>query len=820
MILFFIGKVNLNKRHLINIFIFFALFLFPFCSEATEKDRTLIVKGDHNYPPYEFLNKDGKPDGFNVQIIRTVAEQMGIKIRVELGNWSSVRAELEAGEIDALMGMFQTVERSKKVDFSIPHFIASYSVFVRKNSDIKSLDDIRNRLTLVQQDDLACDYLTENGITDQLIKKDTTEEVMLSLSAGKADCAVVSRLQGIIIIKKKNISNVKAVGSPIIQRKYCFAVVKGNSSLLAKLNEGLSILKTSGHYDRIYNKWFGVYEKDRWGYETVLKYTVMIASPLLLIIIGIFLWNWSLRIKVAKKTGELSDSRENLNITLNSIGDAVIATDTFSRVTRMNPVAEKLTGWSLNEARGRKLTQVFNIINSSTRESIGNPADRVLETGEIVGLANHTVLISKDGNEYQISDSGAPIKNSDDETTGVVLVFRDISEEHELQEQLKHSQKMDAIGQLAGGVAHDFNNLLTGIIGAAQLLEKRNTLLDPRSSDALKIILQAAARASDLTFKLLAFSRKGKIASTAINVKHTVDDTIAILKRTIDKRISIKFDYEAANSTVTGDSSELQNAFMNIGINASHAMPDGGTIHFSMNNVRLSRLYCQSSSFKITPGEYVEICIKDTGCGIPEENLLRIFEPFYTTKEQGKGTGLGLAAVYGTVLNHNGEVTVYSELNTGTSFHILLPCTEDETDDIKIQYEIKRGSGTILLVDDEEILRVTGSLMLQGMGYQVILAKDGREAVNIFRSRHHEIDLVLMDLIMPEMNGSEAFLKMQETDSNCRVIISSGFSRDENLTELKNKGLSGFIRKPYRDYELSQVIETTLNNVNKKKPAT
>ena len=278
--------------------------------------------------------------------------------------------------------------------------------------------------------------------------------------------------------------------------------------------------------------------------------------------------------------------------------------------------------------------------------------------------------------------------------------------------------------------------------------------------------------------------------------------------RTIDKKIRISARKDAENNMVIGDNSELQNALMNIMINASHVMPDGGEIKIETKNIKLKKAYCDANPFEIKPGEYIEIEIRDTGCGIPLENLQKIFEPFYTTK--GMGTGLGLAAVYGTVQDHHGAINVYSKVGTGTSFHILLPCSEKMVNYQQTDKGILAGSGQILLVDDEEAIRITGEIMLKEMGYQVLLAENGREAVEIFKNQHAEIDLVIMDMIMPEMNGGEAFFKMREIDKNCKVVISTGFANSESLDELRKSGLAGFIRKPYRDFELRQFLAKVL----------
>ncbi len=380
-----------------------------------------------------------------------------------------------------------------------------------------------------------------------------------------------------------------------------------------------------------------------------------------------------------------------------------------------------------------------------------------------------------------------------------------------LENQLFHSQKMDAVGQLAGGVAHDFNNILSGIMGAAQILQLPKRKNDKETRLYLDMIMSACQRAADLNSKLLAFSRKGKVSSTVIDMNDSIDDALAIITHTIDKKIEIKIEKEAKNTLVIGDAAALEKSLLNLCINASHAMPEGGDLVIATRNVRLNEHYCQHSPFEIEAGDYIDIEVRDSGTGIAVENMEKIFEPFFTTKEEGRGTGLGLAAVYGTVQDHQGAISVYSEVGEGTAFHLLIPCSEShELPEEQIENVIS-GTGIVLLVDDEEFIRITGKYTLEEMGYQVILAENGVEAVDLFREKHGQIDLVLMDMIMPRMNGSEAFRLMKEIDDQCRVVLSSGFTKYESLKELKKMGLSGFIQKPYTMKELLKLMSELMD---------
>lgn len=506
----------------------------------------------------------------------------------------------------------------------------------------------------------------------------------------------------------------------------------------------------------------------------------------------------------------LRHSEENLRATLDSIGDAVIATDTAGLITRLNPIAEQLTGWKQDEALGRPLDEVFHIISSETRQPAENPAWRVLQTGVVVGLANHTLLLNRNGEEYQIAHSGAPIRDNEEQTTGVVLVFRDVSEEYALQEQLLHSRKMDAIGQLAGGVAHDFNNMLCGILGSAELLEQQ-VGDNPQAKQHIDLIVTASRRAADLTNKLLSFARKGKAISTPLDAHEPLQEAVALLQRSVDKQVVIQLELKAKRSILIGDDTQLQNAFLNLGLNAAQAMQQGGTLSFTSDNVTLSKSDCLENNFDLMPGIYLRILVSDTGDGIRAEHLKRIFDPFFTTKEPGKGTGLGLPAVYGTIQQHHGEITVQSTWGKGTTFTLLLPvCEEMPQDRRSMDNKLVHGQGKILVVDDEEIMRTTAGAMVRALGYSVMTAPSGLEALELLGGE--KFDLVLLDLMMPGMNGRECFAKMRQAYPDCRIVFSSGFPQGDALQEYYDKGLSGFLRKPFQSAELSQIIAAALKD--------
>ncbi len=390
----------------------------------------------------------------------------------------------------------------------------------------------------------------------------------------------------------------------------------------------------------------------------------------------------------------------------------------------------------------------------------------------------------------------------------------DITEQKHLAEQLNQSQKLEAVGQLASGVAHDFNNILAGILGAAEVL-RRDLGGDPSRERLFNLIISAAERAGRLTHKLLAFSRKAPKVSSPVNVETLVKDATEILERTLDKAVQIRIVAEPGTAWVTGDDAMLLNAFLNLGINAGHAMPEGGTLTFHLGNRDLDAAACAQSTFPLEPGPHVEVTVQDTGTGIPPEFLDRIFEPFFTTKEQGEGTGLGLFAVYGTIRDHRGAISVESRVGGGTTFRILLPLAPAVKKAPAEGAWDAQGTGTILLIDDEEIIRVSATAMLERQGYQVLTAENGSEGLARFREAAGGIDLIILDVIMPVMGGRTALQQIRELDPRVPVIMCSGFSKKDDLANLHALGISAFLHKPFRSLELAEAVAAALKAARK-----
>ena len=379
-----------------------------------------------------------------------------------------------------------------------------------------------------------------------------------------------------------------------------------------------------------------------------------------------------------------------------------------------------------------------------------------------------------------------------------------------LQTQLIKAQKLEAIGHLAGGIAHDFNNLLTGILGYANLLSIKEGI-DPEVSKAAGIIQRSAERASQLTAQLLGFAEQGKNLTVPVELGRVIASVTGVIERTQDPRIRIVTAIRPEGGSVLGDPSQLDQVVMNLAINACDAMPLGGQLKITTEPATLDEAFCREREW-MSPGKYLLLSVSDTGVGISPENLERIFAPFFTTKAQGKGTGLGLSMVFGIVKNHGGCVDVRSEAGAGSVFRVYLPESPEGAMKEKegAAQALPRGRGKILLVDDQESVREVAKDMLEALGYEVITAADGLEGISRYRDLWREIDLVVLDMVMPNLSGGDCFRRMKEINPKARVVLSSGYSMDGTIQNVMNEGILAFIQKPYRLEELSRVVGTAV----------
>ncbi len=630
-----------------------------------------------------------------------------------------------------------------------------------------------------------------------------------------------------------------------------------------------------------------------------------------------------MHLRLHEQMTEIDQQKQYLLQTLNSIGDAVIVTDASGNITRLNPVAEQLTGWSLEDAKGQSVKSIFPIINASTREAIENPIEKVIASGETIYLSNHTTLLAKGGEEYQIADSAAPIRDGDNNILGMVLVFNDVTEQYQLRkskteneermadvqrmahigsweldlvknelkcsdeiyrifevdaddistsykvflnmihpddrqkvneaytesiknkspytidhrlrmkngsikhviercktiyddegnplcstgtvqditeqvvmkENLQRSQKMDALGKLTGGIAHDYNNMLGVIIGYANMLEEKLST-QPGLIKYARNIHHAGERGARLTQKLLSFSRQKISNAESVNLNTLLRDEQDMLQKTLTAQIKLIYDLAEDLSPSWLDSSDLEDAIVNLCINASHAMEGKGQLTIRTQNVHINETDARLS--QLNTGDYILLSITDSGCGMDEATKEKIYDPFYSTKGD-KGTGLGLSQVYGFVKRSNGTIKVYSEPGHGTQFVLYFPRYENNGPSDPLQKENNlvdvKGHETVLIVDDEPALLELNREILNQYGYRTLCAENGLQALELLKTE--AIDLLLSDIIMPEMDGYELAAIVGELYPDIKIQLASGFNDERHMNMVDESLQQNLLYKPY-----------------------
>ncbi|MCL7488586.1 MAG: transporter substrate-binding domain-containing protein [Desulfobulbaceae bacterium] len=906
--------------------------------------RRIIIGGDHNYPPFEYLDEDGLPAGFNVELTKAIAHEMDLDVEIRLGPWTEIRQALAEGRIDAVQGMFYSAERDLQFDFTPSHTVTHYVAVMRKGEAAfpTGVDELTGMRIVVQQGDIMHEFLVEKGLGDAVSVVDSQEEALRALAAGEYDCAFVARLTALYWISKHGWENLRVGRRPFLSPEYCYAVPQNHKALLAQLGEGLKVIDETGEYRRIYEKWLGVYEEPSAGFVSFIRYMAIIFLPLLLLLLAFFLWSWSLRKQVVLKTMDLRRQNQFIQIILDNlpIGLSVNSIDD-SRTMYVNKRFEEIYGWPASELTdvatffekvypdpayreqirtrvirdvasrdpermiwedveitgkdGRKrivaakniplyeqnmmistvrdesdrkaaetalresekrfrmlvenspdaifvvIDGCFVYLNKSTvdlfgaqgdREILGTPVlDRVhpdfhekisdrmrLLTGDKTAvLPSEEVFVKMDGSPVDVEVSAVPLVYEGRD--GALVFARDITERIEkekshqlLQAQFAQAQKMESIGRLAGGVAHDFNNMLSVIIGYADIMMDKVGPGDQLHAD-IKQVMFAARRAADITRQLLAFARKQTVAPKILDLNASVENMLKMLRRLIGEDIDLAWRPDEHLWLVKIDPSQLDQVMANLCVNARDAIEGVGKVTIETKNTRFDESYCADHA-GFVPGEYVMLAVSDDGRGMEPETQERVFEPFFSTKGTGQGTGLGLATVYGIIKQNQGFINIYSEPDKGTTFKIYLPRNKgtavEEQREAPGEIPLSRGE-TILLVEDEVAILALGKRMLESLGYTVIATSSPGEAVELAEKHEGEIDLLVTDVVMPEMNGRELAERLTSFYPGLRVLFMSGYTSNVIAHRGVLEKNVNFIQKPFSKKELAVRVREVLD---------
>ncbi len=500
---------------------------------------------------------------------------------------------------------------------------------------------------------------------------------------------------------------------------------------------------------------------------------------------------------------QLRESEEKYRCVVEHAKDAILVVQQ-GKIRYANPRFADLAGMSPRQAIGSPLERFFS---DEQGRALMEALHRRLHTRGEAPISEAT-LVRADGGEVEVELHAGTIPYEGEEAD--LLFVRDVRARRQMEAQLRQSQKLDAIGRLAGGVAHDFNNQLGGILGYAELLKIR-LQDDEKLRQYVDAIITACRRGADLTAQLLTFARRGRQRREPVSIHEVIGEVCTLLERSIDRRIRIRRDLRAVPDVVQGDPTLLQNAILNLALNARDAMPEGGDLCFSTDVVLLDAEYWRRRGQDLAPGAYLQVQVTDTGQGMDVRTRARAFEPFFTTKKEGQGTGMGLAAVYGTAKAHGGTVEMDSAPHQGTTARMHLPLAEQATAEAaQASPETVEGSGRLLVADDEPDMREMLRVMLQGLGYEVAVAADGDEAARMYLEEPGRYDLMVLDMDMPRVSGAEAMRRIRASDAQARVLLVSGYSMEGPHGEAPHVGEAAFVQKPFSRALLSQAVAEAL----------
>ncbi|MHA1887656.1 MAG: response regulator [Promethearchaeota archaeon] len=828
---------------------------------TAEPGTSLEIKvGFYENPPkiYKIENNNYTNNlqytGFFPELLNYIAEQEGWSLTYVEGTWTQCLDRLSSGEIDVLPDVGFSNERAELYNFTQEPVITDLAyIYTLDNSSIQTFEELENKRIAVMKNDI--DYIGPRGFLNiskifnlncEIVEYDDLISVFESIANRTVDAGVANGLFGNHNAYKYNLQRT-LLSFNKIDFKFAFPKNKSLTNVIAPIiDEWVKNLKNdenSIYYD-LYDEFIAPIQDSSTNIPSWVFYSFLglAATALLFLTISIIFKN-----RVKKKTLELQIA----NNMITGISDNLVNGYIYQLTITKGDIPPKYNyiGAGIENVLGVKPEEAYKdpyiqyklmhpddlpTFKKKEHEAYQEFLKNKQKKNKKVVFFAETRFILPDGSIRWLQITSSPHfgKNNNIIWNGVALDITERKkieeEEKKLLKQLQQSQKLDALGQLAGGIAHDFNNVLTSIIGMVELIKIEDN--KEKKEEYLNTILSVAKKTGKLTKNLLTFARKEIYLKKTVNMISLISETVRLLRSTLDKSIAISLDNTAEHVHVLGDESNLQNLIMNLGINASQAMPNGGNLDFSIENVILDEEFCNSSQFNIFPGEFVKISIKDNGCGMPPDILDKIFDPFFTTKS--KGTGLGLTVCLGIIKTHKGAIKVKSKLNIGSVFEVYLPVSlkplikpnnthennthennthennthENNTHEIAQIENISSRHGTLLVVEDEKPIRLLITTQLERIGYKVISAEDGVMGLKNFQEFRDKIDLIILDVIMPKMGGKEFLKEIRQKDTEIPVLISSGYAKKEEISELQALGISDILHKPFEIRDLINLV--------------
>lgn len=778
-----------------------------------KSNTTVKFTGDPNWLPYEAFDSKGNYIGIVAEHLELINNMTGLKfIMSPSKTWTESTEKAKQGLVDILSETDDSDLKSH-LNFTQPYISNPIIIAMHSRENyVESINHIKDKKIALIKDYGYASKIRRAYSNIDFITVDDIQDGLIAVSTGKVDALLCTLALCSYTIAELGLNNVKITGKTEFDTKLALGVQKNLPELLSILNKAINKIDLE-QKNIILDRWIKIKFPEKTDYTLVFQ--ISLAAIILILVFSLWVHRLTkeinLRIttekelKSAEEASKLSHQRLLLHREHTPVG--VIEWNTDFEFLDWNPAAERIFGYTKEEVLGHHITK--RILPESARPAVDIVWENLLgNKGGTYSLNENT---TKDGRTILCEWHNTPLIDQEGKVIGVTSLVDDVTERHKNEENLRHTQKMEAIGKLTGGIAHDFNNMLGVILGFSELLKNSLDKNTPKQEKYCNEILNAAERARKLTSKLLDFSRKDPSTSKITYINNLLLGMQHMLEKTLTHQIKLEFQLGDDLWPVTLDAARLEDAILNICINSMHAMPNGGTLTINTSNTNLTSTDVRQ--YDIPPGDYILLSISDTGTGMDQEIQQKIFDPFFTTKGV-QGTGLGLSQVYGLIQHSGGKIQVYSEIDQGTRIVIYLPRLNEsdasikETDD---QYSETLPSGTesILVVDDEVALLELTQEILTSHGYVVHLAENATEALNILEKT--DIDLMLSDVVMPGINGYQLASEVTKLYPNVKIQIASGFTDKLNI-DLNNEALhQQRLYKPYSSKELLGRIRELLD---------
>lgn len=789
-------------------------------------DKIRIVMDD-NYPPFSFKDSNGKLQGILIDQWQLWERQTGIRAEIHAIDWGNAIAGMKRGEFDVIDTLFKTDERSEWLDFTKPYATIEVPIFFNKDiSGITDAASLKGFIVADKRGDAMINILKQNGI-ENLQLFDSFESLIQAAKEHKVNVFVMGKPPALYFLNKHGIADRFRQSAPLHVNQFYRAVKKNNRELLEIVDGGFKAIPPE-QLEKIDDKWYGAPLVNNFP---ATPFFVGVGGLSLLVLV-LFIWNRTLNINIEKRTAELKSAKEILHKSEEKFraffeqGYYLAGLmDLDGRLTDVNDTSLQFSGAEKSDLIGKPFWDTPWWAHSTEQQMKLRQAIEIAVKGDLASF--ETTHPAPDGMLHYIDFSVRPVKDQSGTVIFLVPEGRDITDRKKAEEErlrlerkMLHTQKLESLGVLSGGIAHDFNNLLQAILGNLDLaLMKLPQVTAARNN--IDQAIKAARHAARLTNMMLAYSGKGLFVINMLNLTELVKENAAMLETAIPKSITLEQHLDPAIPTISADAGQLQQVIMNLITNAAEAIGDQvGKIKLSTGVKEFDQTTLKGSRVedKLEAGRYVWLKVCDSGCGMDEETLQKLFDPFFTTKFTGRG--LGMSAVLGIIRAHKGAFLVESRQDVGTTIQVLFPIFEDQpTEDscpLNTEELLKDKhvdcTVKILVVDDEEMILNVSTAMLEQLGYKTLAAASGEEALAIFSRDGDSIDIVLLDQVMPGMDGVTVFKELRAIRPDIKVLLASGFSQQEVSERFTGLALNGFIPKPFTlnnlTAELSRVLIT------------